>query len=87
MKYAISQVVYFIGSRRGQILVEPMEITKIERGINIDQKTHFNMYSGYCPDDPESIPHTESESLLFPSYEEAINEIQRQLSVLRAKHD
>ena len=78
MKYEINQIVYFIGSRRGEIVIEAMRIDKIE----INRKFNAIYYSGEYIDDPESIPHCEYEELLFSCREDAIAEIQRQLEAL-----
>ena len=83
MKYAINQLVYSIASRGGQLEIQEMHIDKIA----LYRKDGQIAYSGITTSDPESIYYSLEENQLFPSYEEAINEIQRQLSVLRAKHD
>lgn len=79
MKFEINQNVYFIISRGGQIEIIKMTIDVIERG----EKDHNAIYySGdtTCGDCDREYMH---EDRLFPSYEDAIKEIERQIQNLR----
>ncbi len=82
MKYEINQLVYSIASRGGKLEIQEMHIDKIA----LYRKDGVITYSGVTTNDPEQIPNSLEEDKLFPSREEALNEIQRQLSVLRGQH-
>ena len=79
MKYQIDQIVFTIQSRAGKIEIGQLLIDHISKS----KISGLIFYAGNMVNDPENIPNTLEESLCFPSQEDAIQEILKQVEELK----